>query len=96
VEVHPADDLSERFPQEMPYRLRVLTKGGGEFEVEKSDYESFSTRPISRERAEEKFERLTSPYADGKLVESIEYAVRHLEEIEIRELTERLGKVGTR
>jgi 2-methylcitrate dehydratase len=96
VEVHPADDLSERFPQEMPCRLRVLTKGGGEFEVEKSDYEGFSTRPISRERAEEKFERLASPYADGKLVESIEYAVRHLEEIEIRELTERLGKVGTR
>src|SRR5215210_6099503 len=39
VEVRPADDLSERFPQEMPCHLRVLTTGGGEFEVEKSGYE---------------------------------------------------------
>jgi 2-methylcitrate dehydratase len=96
VEVRPADDLSERFPQEMPCRLRVLTKSGGEFGVEKADYEGFFSRPVSWERAKEKFERLSSPYADGKLMESIEDAVQHLEEIEIRELTERLGKVGTR
>ena len=96
VEVRPADDLSERFPQEMPCRVRVLTKSGGEFGVEKADYEGFFSRPVSWERAKEKFELLSSPYADGKLVESIEYAVRRLEEIEIRELTERLGKVGTR
>jgi 2-methylcitrate dehydratase len=96
VEVRPADDLSERFPQEMPCRLRVLTKSGREFGVEKADYKGFFSRPVSWERAKEKFERLSSPYADGKLMESIEYAVRHLEEIEIRELTERLGKVGTR
>ncbi|MDQ3910236.1 MAG: MmgE/PrpD family protein [Actinomycetota bacterium] len=96
VEVRPADDLSERFPQEMPCRLRVLTKSGGEFGVEKADYEGFFSRPVSWERAKEKFERLSSPYAEGKLMESIEDAVQHLEEIEIRELTERLGKVGTR
>jgi 2-methylcitrate dehydratase len=96
VEVRPADDLSERFPQEMPCRLRVLTKSGREFGVEKADYKGFFSRPVSWERAKEKFERLASPYADGKLMESIEHAVRHLEEIEIRELTERLGKVGTR
>jgi 2-methylcitrate dehydratase len=96
VEVRPADDLSERFPQEMPCRLRVLTKSGGEFEVEKADYEGFFSRPVSWERAKEKFERLSSPYGDGKLMESIEDAVQHLEEIEIRELTERLGKVSTR
>jgi 2-methylcitrate dehydratase len=96
VEVRPADDLSERFPQEMPCRLRVLTKSGREFGVEKADYKGFFSRPVSWERAKEKFERLSSPYADGKLMESIEHAVRHLEEIEIRELTERLGKVGTR
>src|SRR5215217_36111 len=50
VEVRPAADLSERFPREMPCRLRVLTKSG-EHEVEKSDYEGFFTRPISWERA---------------------------------------------
>jgi 2-methylcitrate dehydratase len=93
VEVQPADDLSERFPREMPCRLRVLTKSG-EREVEKLDYEGFSTRPISWERATEKFERLAAPYAAGKLRDSIAYAVRHVEDAEVRELTELLGRVG--
>jgi 2-methylcitrate dehydratase len=95
VEVQPADDLSERFPQEMPCRLGVLTKSG-ECEVEKRDYEGFSTRPISWERAIEKFERLAAPYADGKVRDSIAYAVRHVEDVEVKELAELLGKVGTR
>jgi hypothetical protein len=77
----------------MPCRLRVLTKSG-EREVEKLDYEGFSTRPISGERATEKFERLAAPYADGKLRDSIAYAVRHVEDAEVRELTELLGRVG--
>jgi len=96
VEVRPAEDLSERFPREMPCRLRVLTKGGGEFEVEKSDYEGFSTRPISWERAMEKFERVAAPYADGKIRDSIAYAVRHVEDVEVGELAGLLDKVGTR
>ncbi|HJQ28275.1 MAG TPA: MmgE/PrpD family protein [Rubrobacter sp.] len=96
VEVRPAEDLSERFPQEMPCRLHVLTKGGGEFEVEKSDYEGFSTRPISWERAMEKFERVAAPYADGEIRDSIAYAVRHVEDVEVGELARLLGKVGTR
>jgi 2-methylcitrate dehydratase len=95
VEVRPADDLSERFPREMPCRLRVLTKSG-ECEVEKRDYEGFSTRPISWERATEKFERLAAPYADEKLRNSIAYAVRHVEDVEVGELAELLGKIGLR
>ena len=81
VEVQPADDLSEHFPREMPCRLHVLTKSG-ECEVEKRDYEGFSTRPIYWERATEKFERLAAPYANGKLRDSIAYTVRHVEDVE--------------
>jgi 2-methylcitrate dehydratase len=92
VEVRPTGDLSERFPREMPCRLRVLTKSG-EREVEKSDYEGFFTRPISWERATEKFERLSAPYADRRLRDSIAYAVRHLEAVEVRELTDLLGRI---
>jgi 2-methylcitrate dehydratase len=92
VEVRPAGDLSERFPREMPCRLRVLTKSG-EHEVEKSDYEGFFTRPISWERATEKFERLSAPYADRRLRGSIAYAVRHLEDVEVRELTALLRRI---
>ena len=93
VEVRAAADLSERFPREMPCRLGVFTKGG-EFSIDKSDYEGFFTRPISWERAEEKFERLASPCADGKLIDSIEYAVRHLEDVEVRELADLLSRAA--
>ena len=72
---------------------RRLRKGR-EFEVEKSDYEGFSTRPISWERAEEKFERLASPRADKNPRGLIVHAVRHLEEIEVRDLTGLLEKAG--
>ena len=94
VEVRPADDLSERFPEEMPCRIRVLLGDGRTLEVEKRDYEGFFTRPISWERAKEKFERLASPYTDGRLRGSIVRAVQHLEEIEVRELTGVLEKAG--
>ena len=96
VGVRPAGDLSERFPREMPCRIRVSLRGGRTFEREKRDYEGFSTRPISWERALEKFERLATPYADGKLRGSIAFAVRHVEDVEVRELAGLLGKVGTR
>jgi 2-methylcitrate dehydratase len=49
---------------------------------------------MSWERALEKFERLSAPYADGKLIESIVHAIRRPEDAEIRELTELLGRVG--
>ena len=63
-------------------------------EAEKRDYEGFFTWPMSWERALEKFERLSTPYADGKLIESIVHAIRRPEDGEIRELTELLGRVG--
>jgi 2-methylcitrate dehydratase len=80
----------------MHCRIRVSLGGGRTLEREKRDYEGFSTRPISWERAMEKFERLAAPYADGNLRDSIAYAVRHVEDVEGKELAEPLGKVGTR
>lgn len=94
VEVRPADDLSRRFPREMPCRIRVSLKDGCTLEREKRDYEGFFTRPISWEKAAEKFERLASPYADQNLRGTIAHAARHLEEIEVRELAGLLEKVG--
>ena len=96
VEVRPADDLSARFPQEMPARVQVSLRNGRSFAVEKRDYEGFITRPISWEQELEKFERLAAPYADGKLRDSIAFAVRQVEDVEVRELAGLLGKVGTR
>lgn len=94
VEIRPADDLSRRFPEEMPCRIGISLKGGRTIEVEKRDYEGFFTRPMSWERALEKFERMAAPYADRRLRDSIAYAVRHLEDVEVRELTDLLGRIG--
>lgn len=92
VEVRPADDLSARFPGEMPARMWVSLKDGERLEVEKCDYEGFFTRPISWERELEKFERLAAPHANRRLRESISHAVRHLEDVEVKELAELLGR----
>ncbi|WP_273845910.1 MmgE/PrpD family protein [Rubrobacter calidifluminis] len=94
VEVRPADDLSARFPGEMPARLRVRLRGGKVLEKEKSDYEGFFTRPISWERAQEKFERLAEPHADSRLREEISEVVRRLEDIEVGELARLLARTG--
>jgi 2-methylcitrate dehydratase len=96
VMVRPDEDLSRRFPEEMPCRIRIFFKDGQTLEVEKRDYEGFFTRPMSWERALEKFERLASPYADERLRDSIARAIRHLEVVEVRELAGLLGQVGKR
>ena len=96
VEIRPAGDLSRRFPEEMPCRIGVCLKDGRTLEVEKRDYEGFFTRPMSWERALEKFEGLAAPHANRRLRDSIAYAVRHLEDAEVRELTDLLGRIGKR
>jgi 2-methylcitrate dehydratase len=96
VMVRPDEDLSRRFPEEMPCRIRISLKDGQTLEVEKRDYEGFFTQPMSWERALEKFERLASPYADERLRDSIARAIRHLEVVEVRELAGLLGQVGKR
>ncbi len=76
------------------FGARRRLRKGREFEVEKSDYEVCSTRPISWERAEEKFERLASPRTDKNPRGLIVHAVHHLEVIEVRDLTGLLEMTG--
>jgi 2-methylcitrate dehydratase len=96
VVVRPEESLSRCFPEEMPCRIRISLKNGQTLEVQKRDYEGFFTRPMSWERVLEKFERLSAPYVDGKLMESIAHATRHLEDVEVSELMDLLGRIGKR
>jgi 2-methylcitrate dehydratase len=96
VVVRPEEELSRRFPEEMPCRIRISLKDGQTLEVEKRDYEGFFTRPMSWERALEKFESLAAPYADQRLRDSIARVIRHLEDVEVRELAGLLGQAGKR
>jgi 2-methylcitrate dehydratase len=96
VTVRPDPELSRRFPDEMPVRLRVELRGGGVLELAKSDYEGFHARPMSWKTALEKFERLAAPFTGAALGRSIAEAVGELENRSVAELAALLAQAGLR
>ena len=91
VTVRPSSDYSREFPDEMPCRITLTLRDGRRIEKEKHDYEGFRTRPMSWERAVEKFERLGAPYAERPLCGEIVSAVSNLEAIQVSDLTKLLA-----
>ncbi len=91
VTIRPDDELSKRFPDEMPCRIQITLKNGQTFHVEKQDYEGFYTRPMSWEQVIAKFERLAAPYTDATQRASIIETVAGLETKDVVELTALLG-----
>ena len=91
VAILPDEEMSERFPKEMPCRITITLKDGQVLSIEKQDYEGFYTRPLSWEQAVAKFERLVAPYADTEQRTAIADVVAHLETKDVRELTGLLG-----
>ncbi len=93
VHVRPADDLSARFPREMPCRIRVTLDDGRQLTMEIADYPGFYTRPMTWEQALQKFDMLAAPHADAELRRAIAQTVLHLEEVPVRHLMELLSRV---
>lgn len=93
VRVQPDASLSARFPQEMPCVITVTLKDGQTHRQAMHDYEGFYTRPLSWERASDKFRTLAAPYTGPELLQAIEQAVLHLDTLEVRQLTELLADV---
>ncbi|TMF45430.1 MAG: MmgE/PrpD family protein [Chloroflexi bacterium] len=91
VTIQPDEELSKRFPAEMPCRIQITLKDGRTFAIEKQDYEGFYTRPMSWEKAVAKFERLAAPYTGAAQREAIVETVAHLETKEVVQLTQSLG-----
>ena len=91
VTVRPSSDYSREFPDEMPCRITLTLRDGRRIEKEKHDYEGFRTRPMSWERAVEKFERLAAPYTERSLYREIVSAVSNLEAIQVSDLTKLLA-----
>ncbi len=91
VTVKPSLDYSRRFPDEMPCRITLTLRDGRRIEKEKHDYEGFRTRPMSWERAVEKFEKLAAPYTERSLCREIISAVSNLEAIQVSDLTKLLA-----
>ncbi len=95
VWVRQREELSLRYPNEMPSRVTVLLRDGHEHTGEKVDFHGFwRTRPLGWDDAIGKFERLASPGLDAKLRREIPEAVWALDEIPVSELCELLGRAG--
>lgn len=92
VIIRPSDDLSQRFPRQMPCRITVTLSGGRQFFKEKMDYEGFVTRPMSWSTVREKFDRLSRAHLDDHLREEIAAAVATLETIQVSDLTGLLSR----
>jgi 2-methylcitrate dehydratase len=91
VTVVPDSGFSRRFPDEHACRLTVTLKDGRTVTREKSDYEGFHTRPMSWAKVEEKFHRLAEYGVDVFRREEIVKAVRHLDDISVKDLMALLG-----
>jgi len=87
VQVRAADDLSARFPAEHACRLQLVLGDGTVLAAEKRDYEGFLTRPMSWQRAREKFERLADAAAGSELAAELADAIAALDELDARDLT---------
>jgi 2-methylcitrate dehydratase len=93
VVVRPDQAFSDRFPGEMPCRVKVTCHDGREFLAELADYPGFVTRGRTWEAAREKFEQLAGPCTSTALREQISSAVFRLERLRVTELTSLLAAV---
>jgi 2-methylcitrate dehydratase len=96
VEVHPAADLTSRFPAEHACRLRLHLVGGKTLAADKSDYAGFLTRPMSWDQAQEKFERLAAAAIEPELAAELAAAVATLDDLETGDLTSLLAHTSER
>jgi len=94
VVVRPDEELSRRFPEEHPCRVRVQLRDGSVVAREKRDYEGFRTRPMSWEAVRQKFDALSRERLGEQLRDRIVEAVQGLDEIQVGELTSLLEEVG--
>jgi 2-methylcitrate dehydratase len=93
VRVRPLEEMSARFPRSMPCRVTIVLEDGTRYVKEKSGYEGYPTSPARWETVEEKFHTLSAPFAGESLRHRIVEAVKGLENIRVRELTELFADV---
>lgn len=91
VTANPA--YSQRFPEEMPCRIRVILRDGRTLVKESRDYPGFVSQPMSWEMACNKFNRLSAPYTTDEERKAITNAVADLENVRARDLMRLLASV---
>jgi 2-methylcitrate dehydratase len=87
VDVRPDPELSRRFPDQHPARVRLHLRDGTVLQREQHDYEGFHTRPMSWETTAAKFDRLAKHRCDVEHRARIKQAVGDLEQLTVEHLT---------
>ena len=96
VSVRPLKDYSNRFPDEMPCRLKVTLRDARVLIREKRDYEGFHTRRMKWETVVKKFEKLTEGRVHARLGKNITETIAHLENCRVADLTRLIRMVRAR
>jgi 2-methylcitrate dehydratase len=96
VTVSPKRTYTWHYPEQMRCRVAITMADGQQHECDKTDFEGFPTRPITWQRAQEKFNRLTTPFTTDKLRDEIIAAVESLENIEVKDLMQLLSQAAPR
>ena len=95
VTIRADEAFSKRFPSEMPADLTITLADGTTFQASHHAYEGFHTEPAGWDAVEDKFIRLTRPFAHADLREEITAIVRNLEHEQTATLTAALARVST-
>ncbi|MGH7669761.1 MAG: MmgE/PrpD family protein [Gemmatimonadaceae bacterium] len=94
VTVRPDDGFSDRFPAEMPCRLRLELRDGRVVSNELADYPGFRTRGQTWDVVRAKFDRLSGASTTPVLRDQIAATVADLDRRPVRDLTHLLAAVS--
>ncbi len=93
VSVRLNHEYTEEYPGKMPAKITVRFQDGKVLEHEVQDYPGLASRPFTWEESVEKFDRLVSDRVEAGLSHEIKDAVRSVEDIQVRDLMQLLGRV---
>ena len=93
VSVRPNHEFTDEYPAKMPARITVRLNDGKTMENEVQDYPGLASRPFTWEDSVERFDKLLSSRVDEGLRREIKDAVRSIENIQVRDLMNLLGRV---
>ena len=93
VKVSPDADFSKRFPSEMPSAVEVELDDGTQLSAGAAVYHGFYSQPFDWDAALEKFTKLVTEFTGNKLRDRITETVQHLDEHQVKDLTQLLAQV---
>ena len=79
--VKPKQEYTDRFPDEVCTDLAITLKDGPDHRITKTDYEGFSTRPMSWDTVISKFIGLSADFTSDRTRKAIIDAVQNVEQM---------------